>query len=50
MQKAARDMQRLGAYSAGRVCLEEWGYSSSDLLELQENLLGMAGKYSLDLE
>lgn len=43
-------MQRLGAYSAGRACIEEWGYSGSDLLELKENLLSMAGRYSVDFD
>lgn len=50
LQGAARDLQRLGVGAAGRACLGDWGYSSSDLQELQEGLLGMAGRYSADDE
>jgi hypothetical protein len=50
LQKAARDLQRLGGYGPGRACLEEWGYAASDVDELRENLLLMAGKYSTDLD
>lgn len=50
LQRAARDLQRLGGYGAGRACLEEWGYAASDVDELRENLLLMAGRYSTDLD
>lgn len=50
LQGAARDLQRLSGYPAGRACFEEWGYSMSDLEELKESLLGMAGRYSVDFD
>jgi hypothetical protein len=50
LKGAARDLQRLGGHAAGRAALEEWGYSASDLEELNENLLEMAGKYAVDFD
>lgn len=50
LQGAARDLQRFGAYAAGRAALEEWGYSASDIQELRENLLDMAGKYTVEFD
>jgi hypothetical protein len=50
LQGAARQLQRLGGSAAGRAALEEWGYSSSDVQELSENLLEMAGRYNTDFD
>lgn len=50
LKGAARDLQRLGGCAAGKAALEEWGYSASDLEELKENLLEMAGKYAVDFD
>jgi len=50
LQGAARDLQRLSGYAAGRACMEEWGYSMSDMEELKESLLGMAGRYNADFD